>query len=92
MSHVRIEGLTKRFAGRPPTVAVTSWRAEATGPVTSSAAPRTDSNRAGATSDKASRNRPTRIPAISARKLKNSEYCARRDQPGRAVATASDPP
>ena len=31
------------------------------------------------------------IPAMTARKLKNSPYCARRDQPGRAVATAHAP-
>src|SRR5690349_13003639 len=75
----------------PSVVAVTSCSAPATGPVTSSAAPRTPAKVLGATNESVSRTSPTMMPARTARKLKNSPYCARRDQPGRAVATFIGP-
>src|SRR3954470_911125 len=61
------------------------------GPVMSRAAPRIPSKVFGATSDRTSRINPMTIPAMTPMKLKNSPYCARRDQPGRAVATLTVP-
>src|SRR6478672_8215525 len=56
----------------------------------SRAAPRIPAKLLGATNENTSRTSPMTIPAMTATKLKNSPYCARRDQPGRAVATAYD--